>query len=205
MRSLLLFSCSKGISLKSPPTPRGAALLEGQTLRTGPRAQAELDLGANRLGLDPDVLARAHTLLDEGQRALADTLERLHAARAELSETRTRLATELREVEARDGRRDPVPAKGERQLAREAAEAARAEAIAEAAREAAARTREAPSRARRDRSRNFFMTVRKVGGWGQYTSAGWIGKRRLRSVPAGGMERLQSRPRAATSSSSHPR
>ena len=44
----------------------------------------------------------------------------------------------LREVEAKDGVRTPVPAKGERQLAREAAEAARAEAIAEAAREAAA-------------------------------------------------------------------
>ena len=44
----------------------------------------------------------------------------------------------LREIEAREGRREPVPAKGERQLAREAAEAARAEAIAEAAREAAA-------------------------------------------------------------------
>lgn len=38
--------------------PRGAALLEGQTLRTGPRAQAELDLGANRLGLDPDTILR---------------------------------------------------------------------------------------------------------------------------------------------------
>jgi hypothetical protein len=38
--------------------PRGAALLEGQTLRTGPRAQAELDLGANRLGLDPDTVLR---------------------------------------------------------------------------------------------------------------------------------------------------
>ena len=44
----------------------------------------------------------------------------------------------LRDIEAREGRRAPVPAKGERQLAREAAEAARAEAIAEAAREAAA-------------------------------------------------------------------
>ena len=45
-------------------------------------------------------------------------------------------AERLKEIEAREGRRDPVPAKGDRQLAREAAEAARAEAIAEAAREA---------------------------------------------------------------------
>ena len=38
--------------------PRGTALLEGQALRTGPRGRAELDLGANRLGLDPDTVLR---------------------------------------------------------------------------------------------------------------------------------------------------
>ena len=40
------------------PAPRGAALLEGQALRTGPRATAELDLGPNRLGLEPDTVLR---------------------------------------------------------------------------------------------------------------------------------------------------
>ncbi|MEN9785147.1 MAG: hypothetical protein RLZZ299_411, partial [Pseudomonadota bacterium] len=81
---------------------------------------------AARLGLDPDVLARAHTLLDEGQRALADTLERLHAARAELSETRTRLATELREVEARSA----TLARAEAKLAAEGRRAMEAEVAA---------------------------------------------------------------------------
>ena len=37
---------------------RGAGLSEGQTLRTGPRSQAELDLGANRIGLDPGTVLR---------------------------------------------------------------------------------------------------------------------------------------------------
>ncbi len=38
--------------------PRGAALLEGQTVRTGPRGQAELDLGVNRIGMDPGTVLR---------------------------------------------------------------------------------------------------------------------------------------------------
>ena len=37
---------------------RGAALSEGQTVRTGPRSQVELDLGANRVGLDPGTVLR---------------------------------------------------------------------------------------------------------------------------------------------------
>ena len=37
---------------------RGAALSEGQSVRTGPRSQAELDLGANRVGLDPGTVMR---------------------------------------------------------------------------------------------------------------------------------------------------
>lgn len=40
------------------PVPAGTPLQEAQTLRTGPRAQAELDLGPNRLGLDPDTVLR---------------------------------------------------------------------------------------------------------------------------------------------------
>jgi hypothetical protein len=40
------------------PLARGAALSEGQTLRTGARSQAELDLGPNRIGLDPDTVLR---------------------------------------------------------------------------------------------------------------------------------------------------
>jgi hypothetical protein len=40
------------------PIGRGAALAEAQTLRTGPRGQAELELGANRVGLDPDTVLR---------------------------------------------------------------------------------------------------------------------------------------------------
>ena len=51
------------VSLRGPgggwsAVPRGAALVEGHTLRTGPRSQAELDLGANRIGLDPDTVLR---------------------------------------------------------------------------------------------------------------------------------------------------
>jgi len=38
--------------------PRGSALREGQSLRTLPRSQAELDLGPNRIGLDPDTVLR---------------------------------------------------------------------------------------------------------------------------------------------------
>lgn len=39
-------------------TPRGSALREGQSLRTQSRSQAEIDLGANRIGLDPDTVLR---------------------------------------------------------------------------------------------------------------------------------------------------
>ena len=51
------------VSLRGPgggwsAVPRGAALVEGHTLRTGPRSQAELDLGVNRIGLDPDTVLR---------------------------------------------------------------------------------------------------------------------------------------------------
>lgn len=38
--------------------PRGTSLNEGQSLRTQSRSQAELDLGANRIGLDPDTVLR---------------------------------------------------------------------------------------------------------------------------------------------------
>ncbi len=70
---------------------------------------------------------------------LRDMLNRgphtLAASRAVCEAMHARLVA----LEAAEGRnREPVPAKGERQLAREAAEAAKAEAIAEAAREAAA-------------------------------------------------------------------
>jgi len=51
------------VSLRGPggawsAVPRGAPLVEGHTLRTGPRSQVELDLGANRIGLDPDTVLR---------------------------------------------------------------------------------------------------------------------------------------------------
>ena len=38
--------------------PRGTDIREGQTLRTQSRSQAEFDLGANRIGLDPDTVLR---------------------------------------------------------------------------------------------------------------------------------------------------
>ena len=49
---------ARGLGGAWVPLARGAALTEAQTLRTGPRGQAELDLGANRIGLDPDTILR---------------------------------------------------------------------------------------------------------------------------------------------------
>ena len=51
------------VSLRPPgggwaAVARGGALSEGQTVRTGPRSQAELDLGVNRIGMDPDTVLR---------------------------------------------------------------------------------------------------------------------------------------------------
>jgi DNA mismatch repair protein MutS2 len=56
---------------------------------------------AGALGLDGEVIDRARTLLDEGQRALADTLERLSAERASLAETRRAVEARAAEAEAR--------------------------------------------------------------------------------------------------------
>ena len=56
---------------------------------------------AGALGLDGEVIDRARTLLDEGQRALADTLERLSAERAALAETRRAVEARAAEAEAR--------------------------------------------------------------------------------------------------------
>lgn len=59
-----LSSATGPVSLRAPDRPAwgnaapGRMLQAGQTLRTGPRSQAELELGANRAGLDPDTVLR---------------------------------------------------------------------------------------------------------------------------------------------------
>ena len=56
-------AASGPVSLRPPGggwavVARGAALSEGQSLRAGPRSQVELDLGLNRIGLDPGTVLR---------------------------------------------------------------------------------------------------------------------------------------------------
>lgn len=50
----------------------GSALVPGQAVRTGPRSQAEIELGADRIGLDPDTVLRLDGAVPGG---FAATLE----------------------------------------------------------------------------------------------------------------------------------
>ncbi|MCC6718846.1 MAG: hypothetical protein IT555_13260 [Acetobacteraceae bacterium] len=73
--------------------PRGAVFAEGQTLRTGPRSQAELELGANRIGLDPDTVLRIDSANPAGPAATLEQGRAMLLLRSLLPGQIARLAT----------------------------------------------------------------------------------------------------------------